>query len=207
MSHFDNKGRPELNSKRAARHRTGASRCRRLGLAAALVCAMATPASSTPASPGDSVARRSAAVAQAVIGILGYARWPEGTANPVRLCVFGPTQYTDVLLNGEVLYSAGRPVLPRRMHLDDPQAPASCDAVYTGSMSPLEQQVFYGRLTGRPILSLTEAGGPCTVGPMFCLHVSDEAVSFLVNLDSVARSGVRVHPSVLKLGTGRGGRP
>ena len=30
-------------------------------------------------------------------------------------------------------------------------------------------------------------------------RVGDEQVSFEVNLDSVARSGVRIHPSVLQL--------
>ena len=34
---------------------------------------------------------------------------------------------------------------------------------------------------------------------MFCLNVDGERVSFDINLDAVARSGVRVHPNVLNL--------
>ena len=48
---------------------------------------------------------------------------------------------------------------------------------------------------------------PCTVGSLFCLRVSDQQVAFEVNLDSVARSGVRIHPSVLQLSRRRGGQP
>jgi hypothetical protein len=39
------------------------------------------------------------------------------------------------------------------------------------------------------------------------LRVSDEQVSFEVNLDSVARSGVRIHPSVLQLSRRRAAAP
>ncbi|MCO2146029.1 YfiR family protein, partial [Pseudomonas aeruginosa] len=34
---------------------------------------------------------------------------------------------------------------------------------------------------------------------MFCLNVGGPRITFEANLDSIARSGVRVHPSVLKL--------
>jgi hypothetical protein len=34
---------------------------------------------------------------------------------------------------------------------------------------------------------------------MFCLNVDDEPITFDINLDAVARSGVRVQPNVLKL--------
>jgi hypothetical protein len=49
------------------------------------------------------------------------------------------------------------------------------------------------------VVSISEGGDQCTVGSLFCLRVGDEQVSFEVNLDSVARSGVRIHPSVLQL--------
>jgi hypothetical protein len=42
---------------------------------------------------------------------------------------------------------------------------------------------------------------------MFCLGISDEHVGFKVNLDAVARSGIRVHPNVLQLGKRAGPQP
>ncbi|MDN5402647.1 MAG: YfiR family protein, partial [Pseudomonas sp.] len=37
---------------------------------------------------------RAQAVTQVVLGILSYARWPVEPAQ-LRLCIVGPTQYTD----------------------------------------------------------------------------------------------------------------
>ncbi|VVQ25624.1 hypothetical protein PS928_06100 [Pseudomonas fluorescens] len=58
---------------------------------------------------------------------------------------------------------------------------------------------MFTSLIGRPVLSISEGSDQCTVGSLFCLWGSDDQVSFEVNLDSVARSGVRIHPSVLQL--------
>lgn len=60
------------------------------------------------------------------------------------------------------------------------------------------QQVFHS-LAGHPVLSISERGTECSVGSMFCLNVGGPRITFEANLDSIARSGVRVHPSVLKL--------
>ena len=151
----------------------------------------------------DAVAQRSDAVAQAVIGILGYARWPDDRSEPLRLCVLEGTQYAGHLLGGQAPRLGSRPVGVQHRAASDPDMPASCDAIYTGAMDPAAQQALFRRLSGHAVLSISEAGGECAVGPMFCLHVSDDAVTFQVNLDAVSRSGVRVHPAVLKLGTSR----
>jgi len=57
------------------------------------------------------------------------------------------------------------------------------------------------------VLSISEGGDQCTVGSLFCLRVGDEQVSFEVNLDSVARRGVRSHPRVLQLSRRRAPAP
>jgi hypothetical protein len=49
------------------------------------------------------------------------------------------------------------------------------------------------------VLTISEHNPSCTVGSMFCLNVDGERVTFEINLDAVARSGVRVHPNVLGL--------
>ena len=66
---------------------------------------------------------------------------------------------------------------------------------------------LFQRIGGRPVLSISEADDPCTVGSLFCLRVSDQQVAFEVNLDSVARSGVHIHPSVLQLSRRRAEQP
>jgi len=42
---------------------------------------------------------------------------------------------------------------------------------------------------------------------VFCLNIRGARISFKVNLDSLARSGVRVNPSVLQLAGNKAVRP
>ncbi|KRP70047.1 YfiR family protein [Pseudomonas paralactis] len=141
--------------------------------------------------------QRAQAVTQVVLGILSYARWPVEPAQ-LRLCIVGPTQYTDDLVKGTT-QATGRPVRVRRLLVDHPDIVNACDAIYIGKITPEERSRLFTSLIGHPVLSISEGGDQCTVGSLFCLRVSDEQVSFEVNLDSVARSGVRIHPSVLQL--------
>ena len=140
---------------------------------------------------------RAQAVTQVVLGILSYARWPVEPAQ-LRLCIVGPTQYTDDLVKGTT-QATGRPVVVQRLLADHSDIVNACDAVYIGNLTDEERSRLFASLVGHPVLSISEGGDQCTVGSLFCLRVSDEQVSFEVNLDSVARSGVRIHPSVLQL--------
>ena len=148
---------------------------------------------------------RAQAVTQVVLGILSYARWPV-EPQTLRLCIVGPTQYTDDLIKGTT-QATGRPVSVRRLLADHPDIVSACDAVYIGKLSMDERNRLFTSLIGHPVLSISEGGDQCTVGSLFCLRVSDEQVSFEVNLDSVARSGVRIHPSVLQLSRRRAPEP
>ncbi|SCZ33642.1 MULTISPECIES: YfiR family protein [unclassified Pseudomonas] len=141
--------------------------------------------------------QRAESVTQVVLGILSYARWPVEPAQ-LQLCIVGPTQYTDDLVKGTT-QATGRPVTVQRLLADHPNIATDCNAVYIGRLTGDERTRLFDSLIGKPVLSISEGGDQCTVGSLFCLRVGDEQVSFEVNLDSVARSGVRIHPSVLQL--------
>ena len=169
----------------------------RRSLLVALLCLLAPRAFAETASPVGMADSRAQAVTQVVLGILSYARWPVEPTQ-LRLCIVGPTQYTDDLVKGTT-QATGRPVLVQRLLADNPDIVNACDAVYIGELSVDERSRLFASLMGHPVLSISEGGDQCTVGSLFCLRVGDEQVSFEVNLDSVARSGVRIHPSVLQL--------
>ncbi|MCU0072891.1 YfiR family protein [Pseudomonas koreensis] len=166
-------------------------------LLACVLCLFASVAAAqTPASAGLAE-QRAKSVTQVVLGILSYARWPVEPAQ-LRLCIIGPTEYTDDLVKGTT-QATGRPVTVRRLLADNPAIVSECDAVYIGKLTTDERSRLFTSLIGHPVLSISESDDQCTVGSLFCLRVGDEQVSFEVNLDSVARSGVRIHPSVLQL--------
>ncbi|WLG73204.1 YfiR family protein [Pseudomonas simiae] len=166
-------------------------------LLVAVLCVLAPHACAQASDPAGLAAHRAQAVTRVVLGILSYARWPVEPAQ-LRLCVVGPTQYTDDLIKGTT-QATGRPVVVQRLLANHPDIVNACDAVYIGKLSADERSQLFTSLIGHPVLSISEGGDQCTVGSLFCLRVSDEQVSFEVNLDSVARSGVRIHPSVLQL--------
>lgn len=149
--------------------------------------------------------QRAEAVTQVVLGILSYARWPVEPTQ-LQLCIVGPTQYTDDLVKGTA-QATGRPVTVQRLLADHPGIASDCNAVYIGRLTNDERSRLFASLIGKPVLSISEGGDQCTVGSLFCLRVGDEQVSFEVNLDSVARSGVRIHPSVLQLSRRRPAAP
>ncbi|ROL79066.1 hypothetical protein BHU25_01665 [Pseudomonas vranovensis] len=174
-------------------------------LLAAWMLLFAAQASGESAATSNLAEQRAKAVTQVVLGILSYARWPVEPAQ-LRLCLIGPTEYADDLVKGTT-QATGRPVLVRRLLASDPRIANECDAIYIGKLSQDERSRLFTALSGHPVLSMSEADDPCTVGSLFCLRVGDRQVAFDVNLDSVARSGVRIHPSVLQLSRRRAAQP
>ncbi|MHC8322417.1 YfiR family protein [Pseudomonas sp. GB2N2] len=170
--------------------------CQKIMLAGFL-CLLSGFAFAQAQTPPGMADQRAQSVTQVVLGILGYARWPVEPAQ-LRFCIVGPTEYTDDLVKGTT-QATGRPVTVSRLLADNPSIVSDCDAVYIGKLTSEERSRLFASLTGHPVLSISESDDPCTVGSLFCLRVGDDQVSFEVNLDSVARSGVRIHPSVLQL--------
>lgn len=179
----------------------GGKRVLRVGL----LWLLASAACAQPSTSPGMAEQRAKSVTQVVLGILSYARWPVEPAQ-LRLCIVGPTEYTDDLVKGTT-QATGRPVTVRRLLADNPAIVNQCDAVYIGKLTADERSRLFAALIGHPVLSISESDDQCTVGSLFCLRVGDEQVSFEVNLDSVARSGVRIHPSVLQLSRRKAAAP
>jgi len=140
---------------------------------------------------------RTHAVTTVVVGIFSYARWPS-EPNPIRLCVTAPTQYAEGLFD-PILLSAPRPIKTERVPFDSPLLNTGCDVIYLGNINAGQKQNFIQRIQGHSILSISENDGECSAGSAFCLQIDGDQASFKVNLDALARSGVRVHPNVLQL--------
>ncbi|RQR40621.1 MULTISPECIES: YfiR family protein [unclassified Burkholderia] len=147
-----------------------------------------------PTSPAFS--SHDSAVRQVVLGIVSFTRWP---TTPVRLhlCVTGRPDYAGDLTDP---MQAGSTVLDvQRVRFDDAALGIACDVVYLGTLGSDERARVRAALAGRPVLTIAEHDPSCTAGAMFCLTVEGERITFDINLDAVARSGVHVHPNVLNL--------
>jgi len=141
---------------------------------------------------------RSDAVARVVMSLLSYVRWP-GERETVRLCVDNSARYAGKLMEGGTL-STGRLVEARRVDALPESLAAECDALYLGAMTDARRRALTAYFVGKPVLVMTEEDFECEGGSMFCLSIREHQVSFRINLDAIARSGIHVHPGVLQLG-------
>lgn len=137
-------------------------------------------------------------VARMVLGILSYTRWqPPQTV--IQLCIVAPTRYAG-LLDKITLPDNGPKLLISKQNYDVGVLNAQCDVIYFGDISPTQQQKVLSVRQNRPVLTISELNSNCELGSIFCLDAESSPVSFKVNLDALAQSGVHINPNVLLLG-------
>lgn len=161
------------------------------GLVLAGAC-LSSAASAEP--PGSGLT-----LAETLAGVLAYTRWP-AEPDPVRLCHVGASPQIDKVLQGG-LPLTGVQLLLRALAPDEPVV-GQCDALYVGTLEPEQWRRLTAEIADQPVLTLCEQSPACTVGGMVRLDLGTAAplVRFEINLDAVARSAVRIHPQVLRLG-------
>jgi hypothetical protein len=158
--------------------------------------------SSPLASDDHSNDYQSQKVAELILGIIHFSRWPDSVKN-LQLCIVGETDHTEFILNTELM--VGDYVIDSKWvddaHLLDETG--TCQVLFFGDYDTKQINSFYAQLYGSPVLTIDELNEDCRVGGMFCLHDKEGKLGFKVNLDAVGRSQVRIHPGVLRLGQRR----
>jgi len=137
------------------------------------------------------------AVTRTVAGILRYARWPNSPAS-FNLCITGQARYASLLLQESQLAPDWSSSVMAASNTQ--QLISTCQALYLGELDSATESRLFAQIQDQPILTISEDNPSCTLGSMFCLQTDNGSTSFQINLDSVARSGVRIHPQVLLLG-------
>lgn len=171
----------------------------RIALAAAAWLALLGTAAARDAAASASAAAVAdrARVSSIVAGIVGYTRWPSD-ATAIRFCTLGQGRGVDELLGVADLGPTPLSV-PVRAAASIADAWTDCDAIYVGRLAGNGPRELLQRTLGRPVLMIGEGADFFSDGGMFCLQPDTAAVKFTVNLDAVARSGLRVNPWVLRM--------
>ena len=164
-----------------------------------LVATVATGSAGMAPAEQTATSVHSSAVLHTVWGIMGYTRWPSDPQT-IHLCVAGQSEHGLALLGGTEL-SGGRKVRGRPIQPQDRQALEGCHVLYAGKIQRGQwAQLMEGWPEGQPLLTISEDAEHCQQGGMFCLNMAaSPTVGFELNLDSMARSGVRVNPRVFGL--------
>ncbi len=172
-------------------------------LASLFACSALAPCAAWAQTGAAADARRPAEVAQVLFGIISYVRWPVARQE-VRVCMLGTPRY------GAAIVDTPASSLGPRIRVKNPalaSAASECDVVYMGSLPEGEREHLLAQIIGKPILSVAEPGTSCAVGTMFCLRLNEAQIGFDVNLDAIARSGLRVHPNALQIARRKGPPP
>lgn len=137
---------------------------------------------------------------ETLAGILAYTRWPSDP-DPVRLCLVGNGERVEQLLRDGLVRPGHSPAAVRRV-LPDGDIAGQCDALFLSRIDADSGPPLLARLNGQAVLTICERSEACTAGGMVRLEIDEQTrhVRFEVNLDAVARSTVRIHPQVLRLG-------
>ena len=141
-------------------------------------------------------------VAELILGIIHFSRWPDSKKD-LQLCIVGETKHADLLLNTDL--TVGDYHIDSQW-IDDAQLleyVSLCQVIFFGHYNVRQINDFYAQLYGMPVLTIDEWNEDCRIGGMFCLHNNQGRLGFKVNLDAVGRSQVRVQPNVLRLGQHR----
>ncbi|MDP3819891.1 MAG: YfiR family protein [Burkholderiales bacterium] len=141
-------------------------------------------------------------VANVVLGIIDYSRWPQ-PERPALLCVTLGGAHAAALFQALPEHGLARRLAIRAVVRNKP-LPAECDvAVYEGWEAAALRQALMAQ-AARPVMSVGFGGEFCSDGGMICLGQDTAEGSFEVNLDAISRSGLRVNPRVLQLARPKG---
>lgn len=152
------------------------------------------------ASAAGAPVSREESVRTVVTGIISYTRWPHAVSHP-RLCIYASAGWGQALSQGTAQHPL--PYIPVRVKNNNEALAAQCHAIYFGNESERQQMQLIESYQSHPLLLIAEQDPQCLMGSAFCLTIHDELVGFSVNLDALARSGVRVSPDVLMLARSR----
>ncbi|HEX9390690.1 MAG TPA: YfiR family protein [Usitatibacteraceae bacterium] len=133
-----------------------------------------------------------------VEGIISYTKWP-ADLKQVRLCIIGDGAGAKELLKSGPLGSAQRSIDVQRIASTTDNNP-DCQVLYFAARYTAKQRAMLNRFVARPFLTIGEGPEFCSDGGMFCVDSEESTSRFGVNLDAIARSGLRVNPQVLSLG-------
>lgn len=132
-----------------------------------------------------------------LVGILNYTAWP-GESRLLQVCISRQATEAAAILAHVEQAKSGRPLRARAVEALLP-LPADCDAVYFDGWELEAQRAALRSLAAKPVLTLGRGPDFCSDGGLFCLEPAANGLRFEVNLDAVARSGLRVNPLVLRL--------
>lgn len=131
-----------------------------------------------------------------------YVDWPAGAvppgAAPLTLCIVGDDPFGDAIEQAAAGQRVGpHPIMVRRLAVAD-QAKGECQVAFVGGSSRQSAATALARLSGSPILTVTDARNGSARGIIhFVLH--DGRVRFHIDAEQAARNNLAISSRLLSL--------
>lgn len=132
-----------------------------------------------------------------VAGVIEYSQWPQ-LQNPLDVCVAGH-ELLEKSLREPALRSRHGSLRVRGIAPGSGDDVTECDLLYAGHISDVEAERLLKPLIGQPVVTIRQDPEHCGDTSFFCVYLKRSPIGLEVNLDLVARSGVRLNPWVLTL--------
>jgi hypothetical protein len=166
-----------------------------------VVAALVLLAPSVPAL-GQSASKESEIKAAFVFNFIKFVEWPDevfaGRRTPIKLCVWGQGALggaLDALRNKKTKNRAIQVLYTQEM-----RELSGCHVLFIKSTDGRSLGKIFGRMTRRPVLTISDMRGFATSGGIIGLFRSGEQMRFAINVDAARRSGLRISSQLLKLG-------
>ncbi|HUK18753.1 MAG TPA: YfiR family protein [Bryobacteraceae bacterium] len=165
----------------------------RTAVAAAVLLPVLVSLSLASADPEDELK------AAAVLSFLRYSQLAVAPGTAVSVGVFGRPAFTEVLartLESKVIHN--RPV--RLVSLASTSDLRNCQMIYVASSKVSEVRQIVSAASATHALTIGETGRFLEEGGAINLFLIDGHIGFEVSMDALARSGVAISSSMLRLG-------
>jgi len=177
-----------------------AARARRglLGACLAGLCASAwAGGTGGAAGSGGGVDERELKAAY-LFNFIQFTHWPTTPEHPFGLCVLGQTPIDDALASLEGKAVLGGPRIAVR-HVGLHDAFTGCHAMYVDDTQRGAVDATLLRLSGLPVLTVTDGDGLADKGLMIEIHRRDARLAFEVNLRAARAANLSFSARMLKL--------
>lgn len=165
---------------------------------AAACCALLGLLAPALAADPPVMAQSQLGVAGVVQGIVSYTAWPNA-GDTLQVCITR-TAADAAEIARHLPRQSGQRRLEPVMIEPNQSLPPGCDVLFADGWTTAALREVLSSLLLRPVLTVGRGPDFCTDGGMFCLEADAQGgTRFEVNLDAIARSGLRVHPQVLRL--------
>lgn len=140
------------------------------------------------------------AVSRVVRSFIYYTNWNsvEG-GNGLQLCIVGPAKHSG-MLNAETL-GGKHQISVKNITLQN-VATEKCNAIYIGNVPAQSLRTAMLSLKGLRRLTFAENDPTCRSYATVCLVFEGNSMNFRLNIEALTRSGLKLDPRVMRMGTG-----